>query len=197
MCALASPAWNERLSGALAALALQAGLFALLLQSFPPLRRAPEELTERIFYLPRIVPPPPVIDARRPPTTAPAPSTAPGLPAPEIPPAPPPYMQAPPGNPSLLTALRGALACESDAHGRPSPLVSCQGVRPAPRNELLAPAPDLPVTREGELAAEKALANTPVRVPCVSLNSRTVAIGSSQEHAVRLSLLCALGELMR
>lgn len=197
MRALSSPGWKERLPGAVIALGLQAGLFALLLHAFPRVRRTPEILTERIFYLPRILPPPPpVIDARRPPRPTTAPSAAPGLPAPEIPSAPPPYTQAAPGNPSLLRAFGRAVGCERDDQGRPSPFGSCRGVRPAPRSELAALAPERPVKREAELAAERARADTPLRVPCVSMQNNNLGFGLEEKVAM-VDPLCALDELRK
>ena len=197
MRALSSPGWNarwnERLSGAVLALGLQIGLFALLLQSFPQMRRMPEDSLERILYLPRLVrpPPPTVIDARPQPRAATAP--APGAPAPKIPPALPPYTRAPPGNPSLLRAFGRAVACEPDALGRPSPLVSCRGWRGS-RNDLAALAPELPVKREAELAAERARARSN-RLPCVSMQTQDLGYGL-MEKSVRVDMGCALGELM-
>ena len=195
MRALAAPRWNERLPGALVALAVQAALFVLLLHSFQPAARKRETGRETIFLMPRLVPRPvPVIDARG--SWRPAPSAAPSLPVPEIPRAPPPHTQAAPGNPSLLAALRGALACEPDAQGRPSPLVSCRGFRPAPRNELAALAPALPVAREAEFAAERARANTPGRVPCVSMRSNSMGFGQ-QDQEVSVNLVCVLDEMAK
>jgi hypothetical protein len=197
MHALADRSWNEKLPSACAALTVQAGLFALLLASFRPATGPAEAERETIFLLPRLAPRPvPVIDARTAPRAAPAPSGAPALPVPEIPPPPPPYTQALPGNPDALAVLRGALACKPDAQGQPSPLPSCQGLRPRSRNELAALAPALPVKREAQLAAERARERAPLRVPCVSMQTNNMGFGQ-EEHAVMVDPFCALGELMR
>jgi hypothetical protein len=194
MHALTFPRWNERLPSACAALALQAALFALLAWSFQPLRREPEASAERIFYLPRMARPPLVIDARPAPRTPAAPSGAPTLPVPEIPPAPPPYTQAPPGNPSLLSALGRALACEADGEGRASPLMSCRKpAMPSPNDQR---APSLAVKRERELAAERARSQAPPRVPCTATKTFGGG-GAPEEHSVMVDPLCLLGELTR
>lgn len=194
MCALAAPSWNERLPGALVALVVQVALFVLLLHSFQPVTRQGDAESQTIFLMPRLLPRPvPVIDARGSPR--PAPSAAPSLPVTDIPP-PPPYTQAAPSNPALLTALRGALACEPDAHGRPSPLMSCRGFRPAPRSEMAALAPALPMAREAEFAAEKARANTPGRVPCVSMRSNSMGFGQNEQE-ISVNLVCVLEEMAK
>jgi hypothetical protein len=192
----AHPGWRQRVPSAFVALALQAALFALLWQSFPQMAPQPVVLVERIFLLSRPAPPPPVIDARRPPRAAPAPSGAPPAAAPELPPTPPPYAQAPHAQtPSLLTALGRAFDCQPDKKGRPSPLVSCRKPESGARNELAALSAET-VRREDELAVERAISRIPPRVPCVALESYKIGGGGgAEDHIAWVDPLCVLKEL--
>jgi hypothetical protein len=197
---LQSRGWKDRLPGALFALALQAALFALLAASFTPQHRS-DRPAESVLLLPRLLQRPvPVIDARQPARNPPVQSGAPPLSTPPLATAPPPETQVPepqaPSAQALLTALGRALTCEPDADGRASPLLSCRGVRMRARNDMAALAPSLPVHREAELAAERARANTPARVPCVSMQTTNMGFGQ-REHAVMVNPLCALEELIR
>lgn len=189
--------WKDRLPGALFALALQVALFALLAASFTP-QRKPGAPAETMIFLPRILQRPvPVIDARQAPRSAPAQSAAPAFSPPPLASAPPspPETQAP-GAAALLAALGRALACEPDAEGRASPLISCRKMRMPPRNDMAALAPALLVHRETEWAAERARANAPGRVPCVSMQTNNMGFGQNA-HEVMVNPLCVLGELTR
>ena len=70
-----------------------------------------------------------------------------------------------------------------------------------PRDDRTALAPSLPVHREAEWAAERARANTPARVPCVSMQTRTMKVGNMsvgpEDHEFMVDPLCVLGELAR
>jgi hypothetical protein len=101
-----------------------------------------------------------------------------------------------PDAPALLAALGRALTCQPDADGGAPPLLSCRGVRMRPRDDMAALAPSLPVHREAELAAERARASAPARVPCVSMQTSNMGFGQ-REHVVMVDPLCALGELVR
>jgi hypothetical protein len=197
-----SRSWKDRLPGALFALAPQAGLFALLAASSTPQHKTAASPETVLFLPPRLQRPVPVIDARQPPRSAPAQSVAPAL---STPPAASALLPAPeaqtPNAPALLAALGRALACEPDKDGRPSPLISCRGIRMRPRNDRTALAPSLPVYREAEWAAERARANKPVRVPCVSMQSRNMRFGNMsvgpEDHEFMVDPLCVIGELAR
>jgi hypothetical protein len=65
-----------------------------------------------------------------------------------------------------------------------------------PRDDRTALAPSLPVHREAEWAAERARANTPVRVPCVSMQTNNMGFGQ-EDHEVMVDPLCVIGELAR
>ena len=184
-------------------LALPALLFLLLLHSFEAPPRMMAKLAEVIFLLPRPRPREPIIidargEERQKPALAAPPSTAPA----EAPPAPvelPTYAR-PPSDQALMSAFLRSVRCQADEFGRPAPWAHCNGGRFLERREPPVPPTAVPVKREAQFAAEKARANTPGRVPCVSMQSRTIGIGNmglGKEHAVMVDPLCALAELAR
>jgi hypothetical protein len=110
----ASATFRERLGSAAAAIALQAGLLALLVLSFEVVRRvAPEE--ERFITLPPLArpetqPAPVVIDARKPPNPGGTSTTAPPLSLPAY--ALPSFSLGPPAGATALQALnRDLVGC--------------------------------------------------------------------------------------
>src|SRR4051812_41580520 len=172
----ASATWRQRFPSALMALAMQVGLFLLLLYSFRPMELPPEAGRETILLLPRLPssPPPVVIDARKKPdagasppvNVAPSESAAPAEEPFSLQNLPP-YAR-PPSNEALLAALGRALACRPDVLGQPTPFASCRPMamwRPGMQSEPRT------VGREESLAAELAKARTPPKVPCTSTRS--------------------------
>ena len=52
------------------------------------------------------------------------------------------------------------------------------------------------MAREAEFAAERARANTPGRVPCVSMRSNSMGFGQ-QDQEVSVNLVCVLDEMAK
>jgi hypothetical protein len=160
------------------------------------------KLAEAIFLLPRPRPREPIIiDARGEQRQNPAPAASPSTGLTVTPSAPvelPAYAK-PPSDQAVMAAFMRGVRCQPDEFGRPAPWAHCNGGIPV-RREPPVPPMAVPVKREAQFAAEKARANTPGRVPCVSMQSRTIGIGNmglGKEHAVMVDPLCALAELAR
>jgi hypothetical protein len=188
---------RDRFSGAAAAVAVQAGLLALLVLSFEAVRHAVEE-KETILTLPPLIKPvarhaPVVIDARG--KRRPA-----GVAQPE---APLPAYAQPSRN---LSAPQGGIALQGPASGLDNCRVENGGTnaregclpaqgRPRPADAQLAPPAK--VKHQPYWEAERAAAHTPPRVPCVSLFSVQVGMDGFQkkDSGVMTDPLCIIREL--
>lgn len=178
-----SPRLRDRLPGILVALALHAGLFALLVLSLQFVRRQPPEKETTLFLppLPRPTPAPAlVIDGRRTPPRAT--SIAPPPPQSAPPAATPP---AAAGDTAILRGLGGLVGGKRPGEGM---------ARQGPRD--LTP-PDPKIKDESYWAAEREAAHAPLRVPCTSLETTTIGMGPIQKNelGVRLDLKCLGKEL--
>lgn len=176
---------RDRLPSAAAALAVQAGLLALLLLSFEAVRQVVEE-KETILTLPPLAkaPPRPVtIDARGMPRAAARPA-APKAAAPYAQPAF--EVAAPQAGVTLQGPARGGDDCR-DAKGGCRPAAGAAGAPPA-----------LPeVKHPAYWEAERAAAKIPPRVPCVSFFSVEVGMNAFQrkDTGVMTDPLCIIRHL--
>ncbi len=181
-------ALRQRLPSAAAAIAVQAGLFALLVMSFEAVRRATER-EETILHLmpvPRPMPRTPVIiDGRGKPRPAPHPPAAT---------APPPAWAKPgfalPGaaNAIQLAPQPGAQDCR--------PGTACAGAQAGPREDKTRLSPP-PVRNQQIWESEIERRNTPPRVPCVSLTHDVVGMDgfAREDNGARVDIACALKAL--
>jgi len=185
---------RDRLTGVTFAVLLQMGFVAIFIYSLPlimPAKKLPREIT---FFLPRLR------EAAKPASASRRAKTAPSREArfpPVVPPVAPPLvppLTLPPPAADLRafgTALFGCapenrnnLTLEQRSH--------CSGFAAIPRDEGAATEPrslvkDLP-RRQAELAAR----NTPARVPCVELRTRTLGFNGIQDTGIMIDPLCAL-----
>jgi len=179
---------RDRLTGATIAVLLQAGFVAIFIYSLPlmsPAKRLSREIT---FFLPRLREAvKPVSGSRRgkpaPLPEARLPLVAPPLALPPTPPA------------ADLRAFGNALfgcAPENLNNLTPEQRSHCSGFAALPRDGGAVTEPrslvkDLP-RRQAELAAR----NTPARVPCVELRTRTLGFNGIQDTGIMTDPLCAL-----
>jgi len=185
-----SASYRDRLSSAAIALAVQAGLAALLLLSATIIHQLPAE-KETIFILPQLQQPkaPMVIDGRRRPQLRP-----PAIPAtPPIAAPAPAASSAQDGDNGLLQELGKELAgCKPENAGRGCPATD-EGV---PHQDEATLNPPSQVKDAARWQSEIERRNTPPRVPCVSLTSNIVGMGGFQieDRGARLDISCALKE---
>lgn len=180
---------RDRLTGATIAVLLQTGFVAIFIYSLPlmmPAKKLPHEIT---FFLPRLreVVKPASGSRRGRPSPSPAmrPLAVPPIVLPPV--APPPATDLK----SFGNALFGCapenlnnLTAEQRAH--------CSGFAALPQGKDTVTEPrslvkDLP-RRQAELTAR----NTPARVPCVELRTRTLGFNGGQDTGVMTDPLCAL-----
>ena len=183
---------RDRLTGVTFAVLLQMGLVAIFLYSLPliaPAKKLPREIT---FFLPRLRDvAKPALGSRRG-KPSPLPSSAARLPRISPPVAMSPAVTPPaPDLGAFGEALFGCapenlskLTAEQRSH------CSAFAAMPRDRDGIAEPrslVKDLP-RREAELAAR----NTPARVPCVELRTRTLGFNGIQDTGIMTDPLCAL-----
>ena len=190
---------RDRLPSAVVAIALQAGLLALLIFSFQAVRHAVEE-KETVLTLPPLVKAPPrhqpvVIDARgkKGPGAAAAPPEAPSA---DVQPSF--NVSAPQSGVALQGLGRDLDNCpvekgDSNATERQH----CPPVEGIPRAAEARPAQPADAKHQAYWEAERAAAHTPPRIPCVSLFSTQIGMGGfqKQDNGVMLDPLCVIREL--
>jgi hypothetical protein len=173
------------------AVLLQAGLVAIFIYSLPlivSVKRLPHEIT---FLLP------PLREAVRPDTRARRGRLSPSRPLTPPPLTMPPIVMPPVAPPSAsdLQGFGNALfGCAPENLGKltPEQRSHCSGLAAIPRDKDSVGEPhslvkDLP-RREAELAAR----NTPARVHCVELRTRTLGFNGIQDTGIMTDPLCAL-----
>lgn len=196
----ASATFRDRLPSAAAAIALQAGLLALLLLSFEAVRHITEEQEHTIFLPPLLRPVPQnrarVTPRREPETALPPPVTAQPLPPQTVIPE-----AAPGGGTGIQMAQPpGTIDCrpENYVHLNGSDRAACTRAWEKPRDDkTMVMDPNPPVKNAPIWQSEIERRNTPPRVPCVSLTSGAVGEGGyvREDHGVRLDISCALKAL--
>jgi hypothetical protein len=180
---------RDRLAGATIAVLLQLGLVTIFVYSLPLILPAKKRAREITFFLPvphEAAKPAPAPRDRLSPLRAPvAPLVVP--PPLVLPPV------APPGSDlqSFGKALFGC-APENRNNLTPEQRAHCSGLAAMPRDEgRVGELPSLvrdPARREAELAAR----NTPARVPCVELRTRSLGFAGAQDNGVMTDPLCML-----
>jgi hypothetical protein len=183
---------RDRLSSAAIAIALQAGLLALLAFSFEAVRHAVDE-NESILTMPPIANAPPrrepvVIDARGKKRPAAAPSEAPtALAQPSF------NFSAPQNGTALQGPARDLDNCPVGKGGTNAG----EGCLPVQGRPGHADAPPAEAKHPAYWETERAGAHTPPRVPCVSLFATHVGMNSFQkeDNGVMTDPLCVIREL--
>jgi hypothetical protein len=195
-----SSTFREKVPSALAAIALQVGMLALLALSFEAVRQMGAE-KETIFILPPLAVTKPsaplVIDAREKkkstPMAAPVPPPSQNIEAAPATPAP----------PSVQTGIAAhpgpaQVDCVPPGQARPAYRIACPP--PAPLAKANPDDDPLPaknhVRNEQIWQSEIDRRNTPPRVPCVSLTNSTAGMSGFQkeDHGARIDITCALKE---
>jgi hypothetical protein len=183
---------RDRFTGATIAILLQLGLVTIFIYSLPlmaPTRKRPQEIT---FYLSRLREAvKPAAAARRNRVSPTPPFAAPPLTAPPI--FVPPATTAPPAA-GLQTFGNQLFGCapENLNNLTPEQRAHCSGLAALPQGKgAVGEPPSLvkdPTRREAELAAR----NTPARVPCVDLRSRSLGFSGGQDTGVVADFVCLL-----
>ena len=182
---------RDRLIGATIAVLLQAGFVVIFIYSLPlivPVKRLPHEIA---FFLP------PLREAVKPDSRSRRGRPSPSPPAATPPLAVPPIVMPPGASPSA-TDLQGfgnaLFGCSPENLNNltPEQRSHCSGLAAIPRDKNGIAEPrslvkDLP-RREAELAAR----NTPARVPCVELRTRTLGFNGIEDTGIMTDPLCAL-----
>jgi len=181
---------RDRLAGATIAVVLQLGFVTIFVYSLPlilPVKKRPREIT---FFLPvpREAAKPARAERGRPSS----------LPSPVAPSAVPPPIVLPPGIAppradvqSFGNALFGC-APENRNNLTPEQRAHCSGLAAMPRDTgRVGELPSL-VSDPARRAAELADRNTPARVPCVTLTSRSLGFAGAQDNGVMTDPLCML-----
>ncbi len=179
---------RDRLTSVTIAVLLQLGFVTIFIYSLP-LMAPPKKLVREItFILPRLREAPKVRPAAR----RSGPSTVSPVPSPQ--PLPVPAITVPPPATDLQSFGHALFGCAPENLGNltPEQRTHCSGLALAPPGTGTVTEPpslvkDLP-RRQAELAAR----NTPARVPCVSLTSKTIGFNGRQDTGVAVDPLCLL-----
>ena len=182
---------RDRLTGVAFAVLLQMGFVIIFIYSLPlvlPAKKLPHEIT---FFIPRLR------DVVKPASSARRGKPSPASPL-AVPPIIPPVALPPPPPATDLRAFGDALfgcATENLNNLTPEQRAHCSGFAALPRDRDGVAEPrslvkDLP-RRQAELAAR----NTPARVPCTSLRSKSLGPGF-QDTGAMVDPLCVLNGLI-
>jgi hypothetical protein len=182
---------RDRLAGATIAVMLQLGFVTVFIYSLPlivPVKRRAQEIT---FFLPHLrdaakpVPGP----ARARPSRLPPPATPPSI----LPPLAVPPVAVPPES-DLRAFGRQLFGCAPENRNTltPDERARCSGFARVPRDRDRVGEPPSLVKDPARRAAELAARNTPARVPCVTLTSRSLGFAGAQDTGVMADPLCVL-----
>jgi hypothetical protein len=182
---------RDRLAGATIAVMLQLGLVTIFIYSLPLVLPVKKRVREITFFLP-----PPREAAR--PATGPRRDRPSSLPSPAAPPASLPPMALPPTMAPPATDLQGfgatlfGCAPENRNNLTPEQRARCGNFAALPRDTGRVGEPPSLVKDPARRAAELAARNTPARVPCVTLTSRSFGFAGAQDTGIMTDPLCVL-----
>ena len=179
---------RDRLTSVTVAVLLQLGFVTIFITSLPLMTPPKKRVREITFILPRLREAPKVRPAAR----RTGPSTVSPIPSPQALPLP--AIAVPPPATDLQSFGHALFGCAPENLGNltPEQRTHCSGFALVPPGTGTVTEPpslvkDLP-RRQGELAAR----NTPARVPCASLRSKTLGFNGGQDTGVVVDPLCAL-----